>query len=422
MEKVSRDLALVLLNIINPIAIYLIYAAFLGQPKYNKKIVFAAYFVFNFITTFILLTAKSGFYNLGFFVLGMILLTFLYKGKVLKKIFIGFLSYVILVLIETSFSFVLKAADVPLSQLEFSVNFYYVILKFSLLTLAFIVYLNFNREKDLNIPTSVYIILSFIPVLSLLVIIIESLRAPLPDKYYFILSLILLLINVLIFIIFTLISNLCTDRLRLNNLEKDYDLINMQKENINKSTNRLAALEHDLKNKLIPLYYMAESEDNVGAYLSEIIGEFKNEFLIANSGLIEVDAIINSKYEFCKENNIDFDVDLNISKDININHRDLAIILGNLLDNAIEASSKVADKWIRLVLKSEQNLVFIMVDNSFDGIVKKKNGKLISRKNKEFSGLGLSNVEYLADKYGGKVTISYKENKFRVSVMLFEKK
>lgn len=418
----SRDLALVLLNIINPIAIYLIYAAFLGQPKYNKKIVFAAYFVFNFITTFVLLTAKSAFYNLGFFVLGMILLTFLYKGKVLKKIFIGFLSYVILVLIETSFSFVLKAADVPLSQLEFSVNFYYVILKFSLLALAFIVYLNFNREKDLNIPTPVYIILSFIPVLSLLVIIIESLRAPLPDKYYFILSLILLLINVLIFIIFTLISNLYTDRLRLNNLEKDYDLINMQKENINKSTNRLAALEHDLKNKLIPLYYMAESEDNVGAYLYEIIGEFKNKFLIANSGLIEVDAIINSKYEFCKENNIDFDVDLNISKDININHRDLAIILGNLLDNAIEASSKVADKWIRLVLKSEQNLVFIMVDNSFDGIVKKKNGKLISRKNKEFSGLGLSNVEYLADKYGGKVTISYKENKFRVSVMLFEKK
>lgn len=422
MEKVPRDLVLVLLNIINPIAIYLIYAAFLGQPKYNKKIVFDAYFVFNFISTLILLTARSALYNIGFFVLGMILLTFLYKGKILFKVFLVFIFYAVLVFIELSFTYFLKNNDYLLTELDFQVNFFYGLLKFITLTFSFVIYFIFSNNKYKNIPTYVYIILSFIPILSLLVIFFEVIRYPVTNKYFIFCSIVLFFINILVLIIFTILSNLYSDRLRLNNLEKDYDLINMQKENINKSTKRLAALEHDLKNKLIPLYYMAESEDNVGAYLSEIIGEFKNEFLIANSGLIEVDAIINSKYEFCKENNIDFAVDLNISKDININHRDLAIILGNLLDNAIEASSKVADKWIRLVLKSEQNLVFIMVDNSFDGIVKRENGKLISRKDKEFSGLGLSNVEYLADKYGGKVTISYKENRFRASVMLFEKK
>ncbi|WP_054251621.1 sensor histidine kinase [Neofamilia massiliensis] len=418
----SRDLALILLNIINPIAIYLIYAAFLGQPKYNKKIVFAVYFVFNFITTFVLLKASSSILNSIFFLGGMILLTFLYEGKIYFKIFIAFIIYIIFALEEISLYLIFSSLDISLYNLDFEVDFVYVFIKISMLLIAFFINLNFNKFRNKTLPKYITIFLFIVPILSIIIMVLETVRNPISDRFYALLVLFLLLINISIFVIFTILSNLYTDRLRLNNLEKDYDLINMQKENINKSTKRLAALEHDLKNKLIPLYYMAESEGNVGAYLSEIIGEFKNEFLIANSGLIEVDAIINSKYEFCKENNIDFDVDLNISKDININHRDLAIILGNLLDNAIEASSKVADKWIRLVLKSEQNLVFIMVDNSFDGILKKKNGKLISRKNKEFSGLGLSNVEYLADKYGGKVTISHKENKFRVSVILFEKK
>lgn len=418
----SRDLALILLNIINPIAIYLIYAAFLGQPKYNKKIVFAAYFVFNFITTFVLLKASSSILNSIFFLGVMILLTFLYEGKIYFKIFIAFIIYIIFALEEISLYLIFSSLDISLYNLDFEVDFVYVFIKISMLLIAFFINLNFNKFRNKTLPKYITIFLFIVPILSIIIMVLETVRNPISDRFYALLVLFLLLINISIFVIFTILSNLYTDRLRLNNLEKDYDLINMQKENINKSTNRLAALEHDLKNKLIPLYYMAESEGNIGAYLSEIIGEFKNEFLIANSGLIEVDAIINSKYEFCKENNIDFAVDLNISKDININHRDLAIILGNLLDNAIEASSKVADKWIRLVLKSEQNLVFIMVDNSFDGILKKKNGKLISRKNKEFSGLGLSNVEYLADKYGGKVTISHKENKFRVSVILFEKK
>ncbi|MDO5028565.1 MAG: GHKL domain-containing protein [Bacillota bacterium] len=418
----SKNLILILLNIINPISIYLIYAALLGQAKYNKKMVFAAYFLFNFVTTFVLLKAGSAFYNLGFFILGMILLTFLYEGKFLSKFFIALISNAVLVFIETSLSLTFVAAGLPLNNLDFDVNLYYAFIKFFTLAFSFFVYLHFNKEKDRNIPAYVYIILSSISVLSLVVIVFESIRFPILDTYYVVLAVILLLINLLVFFIFNLISNLYRDKLRLSSLEKEYELINIQKDNITRSTNRLAALEHDLKNKLVPLYYMAENEDKVGAYLSEIIGEFKQEFLIAKTGIIEVDAIVNSKYELCKDKGIDFTIDFNLSKDVNVKYRDLAIILANLLDNAIEATSKVSNSWIKLVLQNEKDLVFIMVDNSFDGIVKKKNGKLLSRKDKEFSGIGLNNVQYLAEKYGGKINISHKENVFRTSVLLFENK
>lgn len=65
------------------------------------------------------------------------------------------------------------------------------------------------------------------------------------------------------------------------------------------------------------------------------------------------------------------------------------------------------------------NLVFIMVDNSFDGEVIKEKGSFISRKDKKYSGIGLKNVKYMVDKYSGNIKLTH-NNKFRVSIMLYE--
>lgn len=66
------------------------------------------------------------------------------------------------------------------------------------------------------------------------------------------------------------------------------------------------------------------------------------------------------------------------------------------------------------------NLVFIMVDNSFDGEVIKEKGSFISRKDKKYSGIGLKNVKYMVDKYSGNIKFTHDNNKFRVSIMLYE--
>lgn len=417
----SKNISLILLNIVNPIAIYFLYATFLGKEKYNKKIVCLSYFLFYVITTTVLLTAKYSILNLIFVTSGMFILTFLYEGKISFKIFLSIIVFVLFAVLENLIYMVFVNINVSIKEIDFEVNFIYFIIKLVMLIGSLITYLFFHKDDANNIPNSVIILLALVPIFSFLILIFESIRNPQADKFYFFTISLSFLINISVFIIFNVLQKLYHDRLELQNVNQEYKLLNIQKENIKNSTDRLAALEHDLKNKLVPLYYMADSATNVEDYLSEIIGEFNSEFLISSTGIIEVDAIINSKYEICKKNNINFDLDVNITKATKILYRDLAVILGNLLDNAIEATLKVDNRWIKLVLQNEMDLVFIMVENSFDGKVLMKDGRFLSRKDKEFSGIGLKNVKYLSSKYHGKMKFTPSANTFRARLMLYEK-
>lgn len=417
----SKNISLILLNIVNPLAIYFLYATFLGKEKYNKKIVCLSYFLFYFITTTVLLTTKYSLLNLIFVTSGMFLLTFLYEGKISFKIFISIIVFVLFAVLENLIYMIFVNINVSIKEINFEVNFIYLIIKLVMLIGSLITYLFFHKDDENNIPNSVIILLAVVPIFSFLILIFESIRNPQADKFFLFTISLSFLINISVFIIFNVLQKLYKDRMELQNVNQEYKLLNIQRENIKNSTDRLAALEHDLKNKLVPLYYMADSATNVEDYLSEIIGEFNSEFLISSTGIMEVDAIINSKYEICKKNNINFDLDVNITKATKILYRDLAVILGNLLDNAIEATLKVDDRWIKLVLQNEMDLVFIMVENSFDGMVLMKDGRFLSRKDKEFSGIGLKNVKYLSSKYNGKMKFTPSTNTFRASLMLYEK-
>lgn len=411
---------IVILNIVNPVVFYIIFTSFLKYEKYSKKITIFSYLIFYLITTTVLIFVSKTFYNALSNFLSMLLLTCIYKGKFIYKFFVVSLTYVFVVLIELIVSISFYKFNLNIYNLYLDVNFAYIFAKLLLLTIAGIIFINFSHISKIKVPPYIVLILSIVPILSILIVILETIRKPVSDNYFLLSSVLLLVINTSIFIIFNILTNLYVDRERLQNINQESNLLDLQKNNIEASRKKLATLEHDLKNKLVPLYYLAENRDNVSEYLSEIIGEFNKEFLISNTDIVEVDAIINSKYEVCKAKNISFDFNTNIGKDININYRDLAIILGNLLDNAIEATLMVEDKWIKLVLREEIGVVFIMVDNSYDGKVIEKNGSFVSRKNKEYCGIGLQNVAYLADRYKGVIKFTPEKNKFRVSLMLYQ--
>lgn len=114
-----------------------------------------------------------------------------------------------------------------------------------------------------------------------------------------------------------------------------------------------------------------ENTDQASKYMEEIPKEFEDKRIIRPSTVVEVDSIINVKEKICQYKNISFTYDISPLKDPFINHMDLAVIVGILLDNAIEAATRVSDSWISLKLKQVKGLVLIEVENSFDGIVKK---------------------------------------------------
>lgn len=101
---------------------------------------------------------------------------------------------------------------------------------------------------------------------------------------------------------------------------------------------------------------------------------------------------------------------------------DVSVLIGNILDNAIEASAELPEekRHIRYFMKYETNILIITVINAFSGrINKNKNGTIITCKEMpENHGIGLDSVRKVADKYHGSVVIEIEENTFIIKIIL----
>ena len=99
-------------------------------------------------------------------------------------------------------------------------------------------------------------------------------------------------------------------------------------------------------------------------------------------------------------------VEICIPEELNVDTADLCIILGNLLDNAIEAAEKCEkEKRIRLKILYGNRNIRIEIANTFDGeIHRMENGMyMTSKKDAKRHGIGLQSVQKCIDKYKGKL-------------------
>ena len=96
-------------------------------------------------------------------------------------------------------------------------------------------------------------------------------------------------------------------------------------------------------------------------------------------------------------------------------------IVGNTIDNALEASLKTEKPTVNLNIFNDENNNFLVIncENNFDGKIVTKNGKIITSKNdKDGHGLGISNIKNSVDKYGGFVDIDVKDCIFSISIII----
>lgn len=135
-----------------------------------------------------------------------------------------------------------------------------------------------------------------------------------------------------------------------------------------------------------------------------------------------MDSIINSKLHSVDELSISVNTDILVPKKMNIDSVDLAVLLGNLLDNAIEGCLTVENhRFIDLKLHFENNQLKLKVSNPFDGTVKKQGDRILSRKeDKEMHGYGLTSIQRIVDKYQGFKQIEYTDEVFTMTMILNE--
>ncbi len=141
----------------------------------------------------------------------------------------------------------------------------------------------------------------------------------------------------------------------------------------------------------------------------------------ANTGNFYFDSLINYKAGTAARENIKFQARLSIPSDVEVHTEDMYICLGNLLDNAIEASKKLQDgRVINLKIVVDEKNLYIEVSNAYEGR-REKSGKeyLTTKQEKERHGLGLNIVRKIAAKYHGEVNIYDENGRFTVSVLFY---
>ena len=99
----------------------------------------------------------------------------------------------------------------------------------------------------------------------------------------------------------------------------------------------------------------------------------------------------------------------------------MSVILGNAIDNAIEAAEKTEEKYICLLLQYTKGRLLIQISNPYTGELKMgASGEYLTGKTeKEYHGFGLKNIRDTVEKYGGVMDINAKDRKFTLTILLY---
>ncbi len=202
-------------------------------------------------------------------------------------------------------------------------------------------------------------------------------------------------------------------------LEKDYKTLNQAYE-IN------AKLFHDFHNHIGALQQMLAHEKYEEAvdYLDALQEPVKGMTNTVWTGDDTVDYLINSKMTTAGECGITFTAEVEFPRNTNIQGVDLCAIIGNLIDNALDATKqneKEEDRKISLTIRRIHQMLVIKVENPYTvPIEQKETGELQTTKKQEgLHGWGLKSAKTAAEKYDGMVRTTCEDNIFRAVATLY---
>lgn len=179
---------------------------------------------------------------------------------------------------------------------------------------------------------------------------------------------------------------------------------------------------HDYHNHIqtMKAYRSIEENEKIDDYLNSLETDLTSVDTLIKSGNVMVDAILNSKLSLAVSKNIAVNAKAVVPKNITISEIDLCVIIGNLLDNAIEACMRIDDKakrFIRIYMDLKRENLYLSVTNSSGSKIQIKDGRYISGKG-ENHGFGLMRVDRIVNKYEGYIKRRNEENAFTSEIML----
>ena len=157
----------------------------------------------------------------------------------------------------------------------------------------------------------------------------------------------------------------------------------------------------------------------VSDYLRELNDDLVNVDTVLKTGRVMVDAILNGKISIAAGNDIPVNAKAKLPPNLDMNDVDLCVVIGNLMDNAIEENRKLnpEKRFLRIYIGMKNTQLYIAVTNAA-GKKREKAGGLFRSSKGGRHGFGLARVESTVKKYDGIFTADSEDGGFTAEVLI----
>lgn len=399
-------------------------AFFDNAEKRSEKCLSILYLVYPFLTSIMYFGTNYPILNVIANVISLFVISLQYRVAFEQRIIAIGMIYFTMLIVESACTVATNYIGASLFHVGTYKNIVgLVIFNLLIFAVSLVVFHLKNMKKSTYIPHSLWLAITVIPISSITAILMILHNSSIHQIQAIFIIVMFLVINGCTFFLYDALIESYNTKLQTVLLAEEKEYYYNQCQYMQQSEQEMRAFRHDIQNQLDMIYEFMkqESSEQIEQCTFKIADRLHHSELFSNTNHIALDSILNLKLTQAHNKGIHVTCDSSVPEDLQLDSSDLMVILGNLLDNAITAAEKIENNaFISVQVIYDKGMLFITIENSYDGQLKETNGRLLSTKaNKEYHGFGIKNIKKTLEQYHGLVEFRYTENVFCVDTALY---
>lgn len=200
------------------------------------------------------------------------------------------------------------------------------------------------------------------------------------------------------------------------------ELIDTHYQEVENMYKKMRGWRHDYRNHIQTMKVLAEKGDleAIKEYLNKLDEDLATVDTVVKTGNAMADAILNSKISLAKSKGINVKVDAHVPVKLKMSELDLCVILGNLFDNAIEASLPLAEneRLIRVYMVMKNTQLYISFTNFTSSKKQIKEANLFKTTKGDGHGFGLVRIDSIIEKLDGYLSRNSEDGAFTTEILI----
>lgn len=424
------DIANVFTGFIETVILFKLYNAFCGRTeKFSATIYTGGIIAIAIIINICNVYFSYGILNAVGMLVAFLVPSFLFKGKIIKKMLIALLTIALIGIIEIMVMFsIMLIFNLPVEEAVGNPLYRMLGIIVSKMLTLFIVNITCVKFKKENyyIGTSYWaLFLLMFSTTTIAVFLIFKLSFDTDDVYMHNLSVVCsfgLLFST--YFALYLYEHVAKQADIIKNQEQQEQHLKQQIKHLDDilvTQKQIKKFKHDFNNFLIGLQSYIDDKNLIGAqnYLKKLRDTARQGRNIIETGNPVLDAILSTKIAIAESKGITVNTQIQIPSHISVDSVDICSIFGNAIDNAIEACerSNLQDKKISIIIACREQSILCKIVNTASESDSSQFGT--SKEDKQNHGFGLENIKAALSKYDAYPTIEKKNNEFTLKFVIF---